>query len=231
MHKLTHFRLCPFSRSIRIALAEIGLDVELVEERPWEWRQSLLALNPAGDLPVLSLHGGPILCGAYVISEFIAEEVRNHPADGLSVPLFPGNREERAEVRRMVDWFHRKFDREATRELLIEKVYPRTGARPAQPPDAEILRAIRANIRYHLSYIAYLADERKWLAGDVMSFADLAGAAHLSCVDYLGEVPWDDFPAARLWYQRMKSRPSMRAILAERVPGTVPPLHYAILDF
>lgn len=231
MHQLTHYRLCPFSRSIRLALGEIGLDVALLEERPWEWRAAFLALNPAGELPVLALRGGPILCGAYAISEFIAEEVRSHPNDGLSVPLFPGNREERAEVRRLVDWFHRKFDREVTRELLIEKVYPRQGAATPRAPDAAILRAIRTNLLHHMGYIAYLADQRKWLAGDSLSFADLAGAAHLSCVDYLGEIPWDDFPAARLWYQRVKSRPSMRGILADRIPGAPPPLHYTNLDF
>lgn len=232
MHTLTQYRLCPFSRSIRLALGEIGLAVELAEERPWEWRAEFLSLNPSGDLPVLALEGGPILCGAYAISEFIAEEIRQHPVDGLSVPLFPGNREERAEVRRLVDWFHRKFDREVTRELLIEKVYPRAGGSAPRPPDADVLRAVRANVRHHLSYIGWLAEQRKWLAGDAMSFADLAGAAHLSCVDYLGEVPWDAYPSARLWYQRIKSRPSMRSLLADRVPGTPPPpMQYANLDF
>lgn len=229
MHRLTHYRLCPFSRSIRLALAEIRLEVELDEERPWEWRPEFLALNPAGDLPVLALQGGPILCGAYAISEFVAEEVRVHPADGRDVPLFPGNREERAEVRRLVDWFHRKFDREVTRELLIEKVYPR---KPGTMLDVAVLRAVRNNLRYHLSYIAWLADQRHWLAGEAMSFADLAGAAQLSCIDYLGEVPWETFPAAQLWYQRVKSRPSMRALLADRIPGVPPPPpHYADPDF
>lgn len=231
MHQLTHYRLCPFSRSIRLALAEIGLEVEFLDEKPWEWRPAFLALNPSGELPVLALQGGPVLCGAYAISEFIAEEVKVHPSDGLSVPLFPGSREERAEVRRMVDWFHRKFDREVTRDLLIEKVYPRQGAAKGQPPNSDILRAVRANLRQHMSYVAWLADQRKWLAGEALSFADLAAAAHISCVDYLGEIGWDDYPGARHWYQRLKSRKSMRAVLADRIPGPPPPLHYADPDF
>ncbi|MEE8297022.1 MAG: glutathione S-transferase N-terminal domain-containing protein, partial [Hyphomicrobium sp.] len=37
MYKLIHFQLCPFSRAIRIAMAELGLEVELVVEHPWEW--------------------------------------------------------------------------------------------------------------------------------------------------------------------------------------------------
>ena len=231
MHKLTHFRLCPFSRSIRLALSELDLEVELHDERPWEWRPAFLALNPAGDLPVLELERGPVLCGAYAISEYMAEEMRRHPVEGRLVPLFPGGSDDRAEVRRLVDWFHRKLDREVTRELLTEKVYARLTPGAERAPDAEIMRAIRANLRYHLNYLAYLAGRHSWLGGEEMSFADLAAAGHLSTIDYLGEMPWEEFPGAKTWYARIKSRPSFRALLADRLAGMPPPLHYTDLDF
>jgi len=231
MHKLTHFRLCPFSRSIRLALAELGIEIELKDERPWEWRAAFLALNPAGDLPVLELLDGPVLSGAYVISEYLAEKFERHPGDGRLVPLFPGASEDRAEVRRIVDWFHRKLDREVTRELLMEKVYARLMPGAERTPDADILRAIRINLRYHLQYLGYLAQQRTWLAGEEMSFADLAAAAHLSTIDYLGEMPWEEFPGAKTWYARIKSRPSFRSLLADRLAGMPPPLHYTDLDF
>ena len=230
MHKLTHYRLCPHSRSVRLALAELAIEVTLAEEQPWQWRPAFLQLNPAGDLPVLEIMGGPILCGAYAISEYLSEERRWHPPDGRHVALFPRNTEDRAEVRRLVDWFAGKLDREVTRELLIEKVYARE-REPSHAPDAAALRAIRSNLRYHLSYASYLADQRRWLAGDELSFADMAAAAHLSVLDYLGEVPWEDYPVAKLWYARLKSRPSFRALLADRIPGVPPPLHYTDLDF
>lgn len=231
MHRLTHFRLCPHSRSIRIALAELQIAAELIDERPWEWRAAFLALNPAGDLPVLEIEAGPILCGAYAISEFIAEELPRHPTDGGSVPLFPGNREERAEIRRVVDWCHRKLDREVTRELLTEKVYPRLAGRSTQSPDPHVMRAIKANLGYHLGYLNYLADQRRWLAGEEMSFADVAAAAHLSCLDYLGEISWTEHRAVKDWYARMKSRKSVRSVLPDRIPGLAPPLHYSDPDF
>ena len=230
--KLTHFKLCPRSRAIRLAIGEFGLEALLTEETPWDLRQSFLAKNPAGELPVLDLENGVTLCGAYAISEFIAEELSAAPPPGASrMPeLFPGSRDERAEVRRLVDWFHGKFDREVTRELLFEKLYQRMRSNAAAP-DPGMLRAVRANLRYHLSYIAYLSDTRRWLAGDELSFADLAAAAHISVIDYLGEVPWQEFPAAKSWYQRIKSRPSFRLVLADRLPGTPPPESYADLDF
>lgn len=219
------------SRSIRLALSELGIAFELADERPWEWRPEFLALNPSGDLPVLELEDGVVVAGAYAISEYL-DEVRESAGEPRRMALFPGDAAERSEVRRLVDWFHRKLDAEVTRELLREKLHPRL--RPemaAHTPDPELMRAIGANLRYHLRYMGHLADQRAWLAGDEMSFADLAAAAHLSCLDYCDAVPWDDFPAARSWYARVKSRPSFRPLLADRLVGAAPPKHYGNLDF
>lgn len=233
--KLTHFRLCPFSRSIRLAFAELGLEPTLVEERPWEARAAFLAVNPAGELPILELPGSLTLCGSYSISEFLAEEAGQAEADERTMQLFPGSLEDRAEVRRLVDWFHGKLQREVTGAMLAEKVYLRHGAGAAQrgpaAPNVELLRALRANLRYHLGYISFLNDQRRWLAGDEVSFADLAAAAHLSVMDYLGDVPWDDYPLAKSWYVRLKSRRSFQPLLADRLPGMPPPVAYTDLDF
>jgi glutathione S-transferase len=231
MHKLTHFRLCPFSRSIRLAVQELGLACELVEEPFWEWRQPFLALNPAGEVPVLELEDGPVLCGAYAISEYLGEMATGDEGGRRGMLLFPGRAAERAEVRRLVDWFQRKLDREVTRELLVEKVYARLQHSPAASPNSDTLRAVRANLRYHMGYIGYLAHERRWLAGEEISFADFAAAAQLSTIDYVGEVPWEEFPVAKSWYARIKSRPGFRGLLADRIPGAPPPPHYDDLDF
>src|SRR5512134_4131653 len=232
MHRLTHFRLCPFSRSIRLAMQEIGLACELVEERFWEWRQPFLALNPSGEVPVLELLDGAVVCGAYAISEFLGEAATTgEEGGGLAVLLFPGPAAERAEVRRLVDWFQRKLDREVSRELLYQKVYARLQHAPAAPPNSDTLCAVRANLRHHMGYISYLAHQRRWLGGDEISFADLAAAAHLSSLDYVGEVPWEAFPVAKSWYARIKSRPGFRGLLADRIPGAPPPPNYDDLDF
>ena len=244
MNKLTHFTLCPLSRSIRLALAEHDIEFELVEERPWEWRPAFLALNPSGELPVLHLEGG-VVFGAYAICEYLGETLGEGHDDGrdpqqggaqqggsgAGFHLFPGDSDERAEVRRLVDWFHRKFDREVSHELMAEKIVPRLMPTSASVPSPDLLRAARSNLKYHLRYLSFLAEQRRWLAGETGSFADLAAAAHLSVADYLGEIPWESHPGAKAWYQRMKSRPSFRAILADRLPGFAPPPHYSDLDF
>lgn len=231
MHTLTQFRLCPRSRSIRLALAEVGVEVALADERPWEWRAEFLALNPSGELPVLALDGGTLLCGAYAISEYFSDLLADREKNGRRAPFFHGSPAERAEQRRLVDWFHGKLDREVTRELLVERVYGHLMSDHPHAPDPTALRAIRANIRYHVAYVNHLAHQRQWLAGDEMSFADLAAAGHLSTIDYLGECPWETYPSAKSWYARLKSRPSFRTLLSDRTPGVSPAPVYADLDF
>jgi glutathione S-transferase len=229
MIQLIHFRLCPKSRSIRLALAELRIDVELKDERPWEWRQEFVRLNPAGEVPVLVEEDGRPICGAYAISEYLAEAGGHVQEEG---GLFPGDRERRAEARRLVDWFQGKLDREATEVLLEGRLYSRLKAGASGAPDAETLRNARTNLRYHMRYLDHLSEERDWLSGPEMSFADLCAASQISCLDYLGEIDWSDQGFARQWYARMKSRPSLRAILSERVPGApAPPAHYADPDF
>jgi glutathione S-transferase len=230
MATLHHAPLCPHSRFIRIVAAEMGLDLALVEERVWERRREFLILNPAGETPVLVEESGLAACGAGPIAEYL-DETR-----GLSLGdrrLMPEGVAERLEVRRLLDWFNGKFFAEASGPMVAEKINKRF-QRPEEgggPPDMPSLRAARANVRYHLKYIGWLLARREWLAGGRMSYADLAAAAHLSCADYLGDVPWNEDEAAHAWYARIKSRPSFRPILNDRVPGMPPAAHYADPDF
>ncbi|MGA0532718.1 glutathione S-transferase family protein [Hansschlegelia sp. KR7-227] len=227
---LYHHPLCPHSRFVRLVMSEYGLAADLVEERVWERREPFLSLNPAGTTPVLVEKSMPSVPGADIIAEYL-DETR-----GLALGdrrLLPENPRERVETRRLTDWFNRKFFEEVSSHLVTEKIYKRfmpTNLGGGAPEMAAI-RASRANIRYHLKYLGYLIRQRNWLAGDRLTYADLAAAAHLSVVDYLGDVPWDEDESAKGWYARVKSRPSFRPLLAETVRGAAPAPHYADLDF
>ncbi|MBT3765245.1 MAG: glutathione S-transferase family protein, partial [Rhodospirillales bacterium] len=144
-------------------------------------------------------------------------------------PLISGSPVAKAEIRRLVGWFDRKFNDEVTDNLVGEKVMKRFLG--LAEPDSRAIRAGHANLPHHLDYIAYLVERRKWLAGEQMTLADLAAAAHLSAIDYLGDVPWDSHPEAKDWYARIKSRPSFRPLLADHIPGVIPAKHYKNLDF
>lgn len=229
MLTLVHYPLCPASRAVRLALAEAGMEFELSEAKPWALERELLNKNPAGTLPVL-FADSRAMSGAYPISEYLAERLARDGGAGGRTLLWPPSIAERAEARRVAEWFLRKFDVEVSQYLLEEKIYkPMSGVRSS--PDLTAIRASRANLRYHLSYISYLSEQRKWLGGDHMSFADFAAAGQLSVMDYLSEIAWADFPEAKSWYARVKSRPAFRPLLADRLPGFNPPEAYANLDF
>ena len=226
---LHHYPLSAGARYVRLVLAEYGEAVELVERHPYERDEEFLALNPAGTLPVLVDETDGVIVGPAVIAEYLFETRGSRLGEASLMPDTP---RERAEVRRLVSWFLDKFDREVTAYLVDEKVFKRNAPRGnGGPPDGAAIRAGKLNIRYHLRYIGYLAARRNCLAGRAMTAADLAAAAHLSTIDYLGEVPWEEDTMAKQWYARVKSRPSFRPILADTIRGTRPATHYADLDF
>jgi glutathione S-transferase len=120
-----------------------------------------------------------------------------------------------------------------TRPLTNERLYKRylPVSAGGGSPETDVIRTAQHNLRYHLAYIGWLARTRDWLAGDCMSYADLAAATHLSAADYLGDVPWNEDEMAKTWYARVKSRPSFRPLLAETLAGIAPSPTYADLDF
>jgi len=222
---LHHFPLDPFSRQARLTLGEKRLPFRDVIERYWERPDSLASLNPSGLTPVLVETRGAsqvVVCESRTILEHLEEQ---YPEPQLLGP----DPAERAEARRLMLWFDRKFDYEVNGQLLHEKLEKRLLGLGA--PDPGALRTGREALRAHLAYISGLLGERDWLAGDRISLADIAAAAHLSVIDYMGEVPWASAPAARTWYAKIKSRPCFRPLLGDRLPGLPPSAHYHDLDF
>lgn len=222
MLKLYHTPLSPACRKLRIMLQEKELEFELIEEDVWERRPGFFKLNPAGDVPVLIGEKGVIVCGAYAISEYLEDIFPE-------VQFFGNTPEEKAEVRRLVEWFDNKFYLEVTYNILFEKVFKQLMGYGG--PNSEAIRAGKHNVVYHLDYISHLLSNRNWLASEYLTMADITAAAHLSCLDYLGDVDWDYSPGAKEWYALIKSRPSFRAILEDRITGFRPPVHYTDPDF
>ena len=230
MPQLYHHPLCPHSRFVRLALGEYGVEVELIEERVHERRREFLLLDPAGQTPVLVEDNGLVIPGAAAIAEWLDETLGDRLGDHRLLPASPVAR---VETRRLTSWFNDKFFAEVSGPLVTERVYKRfmSAEHGGGPPDTETMRAARSNIKYHLGYIGWLVRRRDWLAGERLTYADLSAAAHLSAIDYLGDVPWDQDETAKAWYARIKSRPSFRVLLGETLPGLAPAATYADLDF
>lgn len=230
MPTLYHHPMSSASRFVRLILSEYGYQTELTEEQPWENRRDFLTLNPAGTLPVYVDDSMRALCGATIISEYLDETNGIMKRDRRLLAEDPF---QRAEIRRLAEWFLHKMEADVTRPLVRERIYKlqMTPDQGGGAPDSKVLRTSRANIRQHMKYLSWLAGSRPWLAGDRISYADLAAAATVSVLDYLGEIDWSDAPTAKEWYVRLKSRPSFRPLLSERVRGVTPVPHYADLDF
>jgi len=221
MVRLYHVALSPFCRKVRLTLAEKKIEVELVEERYWEQGPDFLRRNPAGKVPVMKWDNRT-LSESQAICEWLDETIPQPP-------LIPRDPDARYEVRRLCGWFDDKFHQEVTSKLLYERVNKKIMG--LGYPDSKAVKAGATRIKYHLDYMGWLLEQRRWLAGDAMSLADFAAAAHLSCLDYNSDVDWNRSAPVKEWYAKIKSRPSFRSLLADQVPGFPPPAHYADLDF
>ena len=221
MIRLYHFPLSPFCRKVRLVLAEKKLEVELIDERYWEPSPDFLRRNPAGKVPVLRIEN-KVLSESQAICEYIDE---TNPTP----PLMPRDVDARYEVRRLCAWFDDKFHSEVTSKLLYERVNKKIMAQGY--PDSKNVKFGAGRIKYHLDYMGWLLEQRRWLAGDAMTLADFAAAAHLSSLDYISDVDWDRNLAVKDWSAKIKSRPAFRTLLADQISGFPPPAHYADLDF
>lgn len=224
MWQLYQYVLCPFSRKVRLLLGEKGVGYDLIREAPWTRRDEFVDLNPAGETPVMvDAERGTVLIDSAAICEYFEETVER-------AAMITGTASNRAEIRRLVAWFDHSFFRDVTGPLLEERMKKRIV--PGMPaPSAGAMREAMKGAVGHLDYTDYLLGHRKWLAGATMTLADLAAAAHISVADYLGGIDWRNHEETARWYRGLKSRPSVRAVLAERMDGIVPPKHYDDPDF
>ena len=222
MNTLYHLPFSANSRIVRVALSEKKIDVKLIVEPIWERRDSFLSLNPEGQVPVLLTNQNRPLSGAPVIIEWLEDISSERSLIGKDINF-------RAEARRIMFWFNNKFSSEVESSIVYEKIMKVFMGKGN--PDANILRVGRKNLITHMQYIDWLSKNRDWLAGTSFSIADISASANLSILDYLGEIKWKDFSYAKEWYARVKSRPSFRGVLLDKIPGLLPPKNYSDLDF
>lgn len=227
MRSLLHMPFDPACRLVRLTLAEKGLPAQFIEKAPWDDPQGdIVSLNPAGTIPVLV--DEPLTGGSVCIAPVIA--IVEYLEDAYSAtPLMPSTSAGRAETRRLCAWLIQMFASEASGPFIQEQIEKRLCR--AGPPDYEVLQNARARLDWHFDYFSWLLTERTWFAGEKMTLADFAAAAHISTLDYLDTITWSSYPEITDWYMRIKSRPSFRPLLADRLDGIPPPRQYSELDF
>ena len=225
MRVLYHWTLDPASRAARIALGETKLKLKFELVNPWQPPENFIKNCIEGRPPALldhTLNSSHFIVGERAIGEYAAEINKRQP-------LIPSKPFERAEMRRLCDWFSVRFNEEVIGMILgerLEKMMSGSGT-----PDLEILQIGRQALEFHLDYMEWLLSKRTWIIGADFTLADISAGAQISCLDYLDEMPWKKVPRVKEWYQMFKSRPSMRPILEDRLPGLLPPRHYSNPDF
>tara|TARA_B100001057_G_scaffold95011_1_gene91436 strand:+ start:625 stop:1287 length:663 start_codon:yes stop_codon:yes gene_type:complete len=219
--RLYNLPLSPFCRKIRLVLFEKKIEFELFEEKVWEKRMDFLRINPACKVPVLT-NKNLIIADSNAIFEYLEEK---YPFPSL----LSNNLIEKAEIRRIVGWFDDKFHNEVTKNLLYEKINKKLSK--TGQPDSNNIKIGTHNIKFHIDYLDWLLEKRKWLAGNNMTIADLTAASHISVLDYLGDIDWERSDFVKNWYYKVKSRPSFRTLLTDFLPGFIPSSHYMDLDF
>jgi len=223
MWQLHQFPLCPFSRKVRILLGEKGVGCELVRESPWERRDEFLDMTPAGQTPVMTdPERGILLIDSMAICEYFEETVDK-------AQMINGTAIQRAEIRRLATWFDTFFFRDVTERLLGERMLKRIVTKAS--PDSRVLREAMKSAVEYLDYTDYLLDRHNWMGGATLSLADLAAAAQISVADYLGGIDWKNHEQTARWYGGMKSRPSFRPLLSERMEGIPASPHYHDVNF
>jgi len=224
MRKLFHYPLCGFSRCVRFCLSEKRLDYEMIYETFWNPSDSLFEYNPSGTIPVFVDINGFSVYGFSAIREYLEEVYPEINLIGIDF-------QQRAEARKIADWFSFVFYKDVYYPIVREKILKRFSKDIDKTPDPACVRMANSKLSTHMEYISWLIDRRNWLAGKDFSIADITVASFLSVLDYLGTISWNKFDIAKNWYARIKSRPSFRNILNDNLSQIPPTKDYANLDF
>jgi len=213
MRRLVQLLLSPPSRFARLLIAEKRLSCDCVA-----------AEDVAEHLPLFIDLDGSRHQGLWAIVDHLEGTYPERP-------LTPEEDWARAESLRLLDWAMGPFLESVTKRIVYERAAQRyTGSSAQRAPDMLIVRSGREALRASLAALGASAERNGCLVSRDCTLGDLAVAAHLSALDYFGEVPWSEFPAVAEWYMRIKSRPSFRTLLGDRMPGQPPVSHYADLD-
>ena len=221
MHILYHHQLCPLSRQIRIFLQELNIKYTLACEDYWLRRPEFIQKNQACTVPVLEIDNMTIV-GCYSIVEYLNDTYDNFyfmPKDVIS----------KVKIREYISWFNDKFYREVSKVLMDEKMI-RLLMRVGEPR-SNFIRAAKANLLHHFHFMNSKLESQSYLISEKITCADITAAAHISVIDYFGEINWDGWETIKQWYSIIKSRPSFQTILLDRIAGFNPPPHYSNLDF
>jgi len=198
--KLYDFASSPNCQRVKVVLAEKKLPFETV---PVDLRQGdqkkadFLKLNPYGKVPVI-VDGTTVLYESCIINEYL-EEKYPEPA------LMPKDRAKRAKVRILIDYGLAHLD-SAYQKLRQEA----TKKEPEKNPEA--LESAKNEVKGLLQRFEREIGDQQYLAGE-FTLADADLIPRFLRLEGFGVLPDSSLPRLSAYVQRIKERPSVKAIL------------------
>jgi glutathione S-transferase len=224
-HQLCHEVICPFSRKLRILLEEKNISFSLVLFDEWKKKSQALAHNSRARTPIFFDKDNYLfICEVSNIVEYIEEKWCKNSLLGEDLT-------QRVEVRRLQSWFDNKLYDDVTKHILQQRYYSIFGNQKEKIPSTQVISNATHNLSIHLRYISSLLENSNYIAGRKFSIADISAAAHISTLDYFGDIKWKNFEAVQSWYSLIKSKKSFSSILKDKIPGIIPASCYSKVDF
>lgn len=193
--KLIASKTSPYTRKVRVALAEKKLDFEFVELSPWTADNPVQGYSPLGKVPVLVLDDGTELFDSRVIVEYL---------DTVSPVsrLIPEPSRQRIAVRRL------EALADGICDAAIAKVLE--GRRPAAQQSAEWVARQQQKIVAGVAALAAELGDRNWMHGDAYSLADIAAGCALGYLAFRASpLGWThDHPNLAKFTARLERRAS-----------------------
>jgi glutathione S-transferase len=192
----------PYTRKVRVVLAEKRIECELAPVDVLPAENPVNVHNPLGKVPTLVLDDGTPLYDSRVIVEFL---------DSVSplARLIPEDRRERVAVRR----WEALADGVLDAGLLVRY----ESLRPQKLQSAEWTGKQLARIHRGLAQLGADLGERGWCHGERYSLADIALGCCMGWLDFRrpGDLDWHaEYPALARHYARLLERPAF----ADTVP-------------
>lgn len=198
--QLYDFKSSPNCQRVKIVLAEKNLSYETIpiDLRAKEQKTpAYLKLNPYGKVPVLT-DDATVLYESCIINEYL-EEKYPHP------PLMPNDPGKKAKARILIDYGMAHFDgpyQKLRMELMKE---------PADQ-DPQAIAEAKADLKRLLRRFEDELGDQQYLMGD-FSLVDADLLPRFTRLEGFGVLPDSSLPRLKTYLDRMKARPSVKAIL------------------
>jgi glutathione S-transferase len=196
MLKLHYHPFSTYSRRVRIALIEKGIEADLVEvdmvARAHK-SPAYLALNPYGRVPTLE-EDGFVLYESSAILEYLEA---THP----SPPLVPAD----ARGRALVSMHAKLCDLQLSRQTGAI-IFPKRFL-PKERWDEKVMAQAKSEIEKHLAILEPQLQGKTWLVGDRYSLVEVC---YTPFVEFFPLMEITPPPAVAAWSARMLERPSAR---------------------